>query len=353
MDTQSLKQKLLHAMSGGGESVAKKIEDLDLLASDKTHPCALAEESWCQLCRGRGYLVESGQRGYIAARLCDCLQRCERCLGWGYYDLPDGGGTRSCTQPMPQTMVSLWNQSALPVRYLSCELESFGNFTGNGQRVQKWLGQHIDGLLAQWPGRGVSAHQQELSSLSASPVDAGGGEALGARRGVILSGGVGVGKTYLLVSLAKKLLRGGLGVKFIDFFQLISQIKAGFGQKSSEEDILRPLIDIDVLLIDELGKGRNSEFELTILDQLVMGRYNQGKPIFATTNYFLGQKAPAQTVDLRSINNSHSFGLDSFGLLRDRVGARIFSRMTEECYFISLSGQDYRELRGGRREKTL
>ena len=46
-------------------------------------------------------------------------------------------------------------------------------------------------------------------------------------------------------------------------------------------------MDVDILFIDELGKGRNTDFELTILDQLVMGRYNQNKMIVASTNCHL------------------------------------------------------------------
>ena len=48
----------------------------------------------------------------------------------------------------------------------------------------------------------------------------------------------------------------GVSVKFVDFFQLLAEIKASFSKKESEELILKPLIEVDVLCIDELGKGR-------------------------------------------------------------------------------------------------
>ncbi len=71
------------------------------------------------------------------------------------------------------------------------------------------------------------------------------------RRGLILSGPVGVGKTYLLVGLAKTLIRLGVEVKFVDFHRLLSLIRASYADKGSEESLLAPLIEAEILMIDE------------------------------------------------------------------------------------------------------
>lgn len=341
MASVSLKQRLFEAMKkvpgtsasgalSSGESSAagkdRKGAAAEAAAAVVEDQCALSMERQC-CCEGKGYKLEC-RGAFIGAVICPCLRECSLCLGSAYRDDAAGLRSRACSLPLPQRMVNLWNDSSLPVRYFDCELSRFCNFTGNGQQVLSLLGSYLKRFDQQQRQGARSSH-----------------------RGIVISGPVGVGKTYLLVSLAKALIRQGRRVKFVDFFQLITEIKAGYSQKASEEDILKPLIEVDVLLIDELGKGRNSEFELTILDQLVMGRYNQDKPIIATTNYFFGRQSPSRTVDLRA--PSHNFGLDSFGLLRERVGTRIYSRIVEGCALVPLTGRDFRELQSERREERL
>ena len=340
MSETELKEKLFEAMKSPLVETTTDGEPLQRVRVEGGSSGGLLEsEGVCALeqaiqqnrdcCGGQGYqLLRRG--ALMAAEICSCLSQCPRCLGWGYRDGGSTSRSRPCVSPLPQRMVNLWNDSTLPVRYFDCELELFSNFTGNGQRVLSVLQNYLKNFSLQ-------KEPQSYESMQ--------------RRGLVLSGAVGVGKTYLLVSLAKSFIRRGYGVKFIDFFQLITEIKAGFSQRASEEDILKPLIEVDVLFIDELGKGRNSEFELTILDQLVMGRYNQDKPILATTNYHFGKEAPSRMVDLRA--PSHGFGLDSFSLLKERVGARIYSRIVEGCYLVPITGRDFRELQSEGREERL
>ena len=104
----------------------------------------------------------------------------------------------------------------------------------------------------------------------------------------------------------------------------------------------------DVLFIDELGKGRNIEWEQTILDQIVNGRYNRGKVIVSTTNYrhdvVADQKSPQSSFnrildDQASFKKSDNAGFDS---LLSRVGPRIFSRLNEMSEYFTLSGHDHR-----------
>ena len=105
-----------------------------------------------------------------------------------------------------------------------------------------------------------------------------------------------------------------------------------------------------MLFIDEMGKGRNTDFELVILDQLVMGRYNQNRAIVASTNCYLHSKTEKQKRHLYDIpldqapeqHENSGFASSQFGTLESRVGERIFSRLLETCSMLDLSGDDYR-----------
>ena len=228
-----------------------------------------------------------------------------------------------CQEIAPQKIVSLYNNSELPLRYLKAHFASaaggFRNYSGNADQVLT----RIHGFLNTFTPKHESPNHHH--------------------KGLVLSGPVGVGKTYLLVCIAKRLIEKGYGVKFVDFFRMSSEIQAGLVKKQSPLEILDPLIEVDILLIDELGKGRNSQFELTIIDQIIMGRYNQNKPIIATTNYLLtNQTPPSQLVDLKA--STDAFGSDDFTSLAGRLGTRIFSRLMESTHFIELQGADYRTM---------
>lgn len=283
--------------------------------------CAIEYSREC--CRGLGYTV--GKKGaYLQAKTCECVQTCPNCLG-NLYKVDEDGESRPCKKPLPTVVANLYNEAKIPARYIDATLENFKNFTGNGERI-------------------VGSIQKYSRSFSE-----------GSQQGLVLSGPVGVGKTYVLAALAKDFISKGISVKFVDFFQLLAEIKASFSKKMSEDSILNPLIDVDVLFIDELGKGRNTEFELTIIDQIVMGRYNQDKPIIATTNYLFKDLSSQHNynVDLtqKAENASSNFSPDVFGTLKERVGKRIFSRFEESCHFVELTGQDYRKMKA--RERGL
>ena len=86
-------------------------------------------------------------------------------------------------------------------------------------------------------------------------------------------------------------------------------------------------MNIPFLVIDELGKGRGSEWELGVLDDLISKRYNAQRTTVLTTNYPI-QKSSAYE------------GEED---LSERVGIRIYSRLTEMCRPVRLSGADYRQ----------
>ena len=149
-------------------------------------------------------------------------------------------------------------------------------------------------------------------------------------------GGPGLGKTHLVVSILKQLiLEEGVDGKFVDFFQLLSDIRHGYSQDQSEMSLIEPYLKSRVLIIDELAKGRNNEWEQTILDQFISSRYNAADKItLFTTNYNDQSSATSDVNERTKLFHQPS--------LAEKVGERIFSRLTQMCDFIKMEGDDYR-----------
>ncbi len=168
-------------------------------------------------------------------------------------------------------------------------------------------------------------------------------------RGLILYGKVGRGKTHLMVALLQELIfRYGVRVRFVEFSHLLADLKSGFDHGLGTARLIDPLVQVDVLAIDELGKGRNTEFEGTVLDELISRRYNAAATILATTNY-----PPDGPPTGDAIANAAAIALQAAPVptLVDRVGARVHSRLQEMCDFLPVDGPDFRALlRHARRE---
>ena len=161
-------------------------------------------------------------------------------------------------------------------------------------------------------------------------------------RGLVLHGAVGRGKTHLLVALVRDLIfRYGITARFIEFSHLVGDLKAGFDVGRGTHSLLDPLVRVDVLAVDELGKGRNTEFEGTVVDELVSRRYNSAGTILATTNYRPGQATGHGVGNLAQPKKTEP-------MLTDRVGDRVYSRLREMCDFVECKGDDWRETHRGR-----
>jgi DNA replication protein DnaC len=157
-------------------------------------------------------------------------------------------------------------------------------------------------------------------------------------RGLVLHGKVGRGKTYMLIALIRQLIfTQGVPVRFIEFTRLLSLLRAGYDEGRSDIPIFDQLSTVPVLAIDELGKGRMTEWELTVIDEVVSRRYNAMACIMATTNFEPREPTPGgpPPVNLAQPDQSNQ-------TLGDRVGARVYSRLREICDFAELGGVDFR-----------
>jgi len=168
-------------------------------------------------------------------------------------------------------------------------------------------------------------------------------------RGLIFMGAPGLGKTHLAVAIVKRLgFDEGVHCRFVDFFQLLADIRHGYSEDMSDQAFIKPYLDARVLVIDELAKGRNTEWELTVLDQLISSRYNSAdKVTIFTTNYpsemridIKEAKGFYQEKEGPEKNYADTYMRES---LQEKIGARIYSRLAEMCKFVMIEGQDQRQ----------
>ena len=155
-------------------------------------------------------------------------------------------------------------------------------------------------------------------------------------KGLVLSGRVGRGKTHLLIGLIKVLIfEHGKSVKFIEFSRLLSMLREGYSRGKSDAEMLGVLAQAPILAIDELGKGRLTDWELAIIDDVISRRYNTEGTLLATTNYKWATASGAAAPNLSVTDYTQQN-------LGDRVGPRVFSRLQEMCKYYAVGGDDYR-----------
>jgi DNA replication protein DnaC len=147
--------------------------------------------------------------------------------------------------------------------------------------------------------------------------------------GLFLEGQPGVGKTHLAVAVLKQIMQttGARGL-FYDTRDLLRVIRSTYDPsiRTTELEVLRPVMTADLLVLDDLGAEKTSEWVEETMNLIVNTRYNERRLTIFTSNY---EDIPDDT--------------DPNSLLF-RIGARMRSRLKEMCEFVEMDGADYRDL---------
>lgn len=274
----------------------------------------------CGVCGGRTYLIErQGDRAH--ARVCQCSVECKVCGGRGHLLVEQEAtfskkvGPRKyevlapCACTLRSRRVARFNEVGMPGVVAHATFENYRPID-DAHNQPKTVAQHF-------------AYHYDKK---------------GPNKGFILSGPVGTGKTHLLgATLAHLVLEVGVQARYVEISLLYSTIRRGFQEGKSGGEIIGPLSQVEVLAIDELGKGRGSQFELETMDELIARRYNANRTTLFATNYSLEPERKLA----RTANGHHSTDdlknvLRAEELLRERVGERIYSRLCEMCTFVEL-----------------
>jgi DNA replication protein DnaC len=283
-----------------------------------------APESSCA-CGGCGYVVEQVLGQAARARRCTCQQACPRCGETGYTLVPTGASTiaQVCACRHLDERIAVFNRLGIPAAVAKASFDSFREYSPDHVRAKSV----------------ADDFAKKFRKDKATP-------------GFLLYGRPGAGKTHLLVATLRYLsLEKGVAGRYVEFMLLLSDIRAGFNENRSHMDILRPLLSVPVLAIDELGKERGTEWERSMLDELISRRFNSGLATLFATNYFLEEReAPARDGPGAIVKTrSPDFAREAETItLPRRVGDRIYSRLNEMCTFVKLDPHiDMRKDRGG------
>lgn len=222
---------------------------------------------------------------------------CPICNGSGWEPTEENGKVKRCRCLESVRTERLIEDARIPQRYEHCDLDSYLPNHESQKRAKIYVQRFLD----KYPQIDV---------------------------GLLFLGTCGVGKTHLAVALLKQIIieKGDAGL-FYDFRDLLREIQSSWNSVSqtSELDILRPVLEAKVLVLDELGANKPTEWVRDTIAHIINCRYNDKKLTVFTSNY----------LDTPTRQGEET--------LRDRIGVRLRSRLYEMCKEVEISGEDFRK----------
>lgn len=220
---------------------------------------------------------------------------CSLCFGSGM-EVVLGKGARPCACRTRDAHSGLLDKARLPKRYAACHFHNYKSLNPSQERAFRFASR----LTMEYPA---------------------------VERGLLLMGTVGVGKTHLAVSILKGLTERGFSCLFYEFGSLLKEIQDSYNVRTqaSELGVLAPVFNSDILVLDEVGGSKPTDWVRDTMAHIINTRYNDKKLTIFTTNY----------PDERRGDREET--------LEDRIGARLRSRIYEMCKTVTMRGEDYRK----------
>jgi len=171
------------------------------------------------------------------------------------------------------------------------------------------------------------------------------------KTGLLFTGTIGTGKTHLAVGVIQELVRSkGVPCRFCDYRELLKEIQNSYNPsvQTTELEILRPVFEAEVLVLDELGAVKPTEWVWDTVSHILNSRYNDKKTTIITSNF---KNLPPHTDETRE-QHRRSFRDEKReqaeaamreDTLGDRITERMRSRLLEMCRVVQLDGSDFRQ----------
>ncbi len=243
---------------------------------------------------------------------------CSTCEGSGLQviERPDGSrAVRDCQCRVERRAARRLQRANIPPRFANCTMTNF---------------------KAEYYGNDSISHAKMAARKL---ID---GYPINREVGLMFVGPNGVGKTHLSVAILKGLIARGASGLFCTYGELLKEIQNTYNKQvqSTESQILEPVIKAEVLVLDEIGSSKPSDWVLDTFAHILNTRYNERRMTILTTNRenrppLSAEMTGGQVSDVRSAIDRETLG--------DRIGERARSRIHEMCLVVPVHGEDARQ----------
>ncbi len=232
----------------------------------------------------------------------DTPQPCALCHDTGWHIII-GVGAKPCECRKRNQYERALKQARIPQRYANCTLD---NYEPNGAPGSDEI---VSQATAKLACKGFVQHYPNVDF------------------GLLIVGECGLGKTHLAVAVLKEIIAKNISpCLFYDFRDLLKEIQDSYNPSTStsELQVLAPIYEAELLVLDELGATKPTTWMQDTMTQIINKRYNDKKLTIFTSNF----------LDTTSLNYEET--------LSERLGVRLRSRLYEMCKLIHIKGDDFR-----------